>query len=413
MSRLAWSPRLVAPISTTSLRHNRPRVGLLMATSMPLVAGLATIEGLNLAGINYTGPLWLGQWLAVVFILLAEKALRRDSEVHFPWKRWSVWIGFLFASLVWCDGPGGRHVQDAMQIAMPVFVGVLASMFVRTQHDLRLVLSAFPLTLLLILPATAADRFDLAESAGMGIAVRSMSLTAALIGCVFLSQMPRRWLGPLTGWTLCLLVTVVTGSRMASLALLVAPIFHPLTRSRLWNFLAGGVLLVPAIGLFYTPTFQQRFFYTGSGTFSDLFAGEFLSFGRFEAWPDIWDEAWLHPWLGAGVGTTFDFVPTVWPEMNHVHNDYLRIGFELGLVGLTIFLITVIWQLWDIRRCITNTQGPLREAYSACWLGMILLLITGLTDNTLIYNLWYTDPLFALLGAAYGLHSQSRTNVTG
>jgi O-antigen ligase len=211
---------------------------------------------------------------------------------------------------------------------------------------------------------------------------------------------------PLAGWTFCLLVTVVTGSRMASLALLVAPIFHPLTRHRAWNLIAAGLLVLLALGLFYTPYFQQRFFYTGSGTLEDLFAGEFLSFGRFEAWPDIWDEAWLHPWLGAGVGTTYDFVPTVWPEMNHVHNDYLRLGFEVGLVGLAVFLGVVAYQLWDIRRQIRSSQGPLCEAFCACWLGLILLLVTGLTDNTLIYNLWYTDPLFALLGAAYGLQSQ-------
>ena len=25
------------------------------------------------------------------------------------------------------------------------------------------------------------------------------------------------------------------------------------------------------------------------------------------------------------------------------------------------------------------------------------------TDNVLVYNLWYTNPLFALIGAAYGV----------
>jgi O-antigen ligase len=199
---------------------------------------------------------------------------------------------------------------------------------------------------------------------------------------------------------------------MASLALLLAPVFHPLTRSRLWNALAMGMLLAAAVGLFYTPFFQQRFFYTGSGTLSDLFAGEFLSYGRFEAWPDIWDEAWRHPWLGAGVGSAYLFVPTVWPEMNHVHNDYLRIAFELGLAGLAVFVGLMAWQLWDIRRRIGNSQGALREAWAACWLGVILLLVTGLTDNTLVYNLWYTDPLFALLGAAYGAAAGERSSNT-
>ena len=35
--------------------------------------------------------------------------------------------------------------------------------------------------------------------------------------------------------------------------------------------------------------------------------------------------------------------------------------------------------------------------------GFCGLLITCATDNTLIYNLYYTDPLFALIGAVYGV----------
>jgi hypothetical protein len=30
-------------------------------------------------------------------------------------------------------------------------------------------------------------------------------------------------------------------------------------------------------------------------------------------------------------------------------------------------------------------------------------MISALTDNTLSYNLWYMNPLFAVMGAAYGV----------
>ena len=83
--------------------------------------------------------------------------------------------------------------------------------------------------------------------------------------------------------------------------------------------------MVVALGLFYTPIVQKKFFESGSGHLSEAFQGDYAGAGRFEAWPAIWDEAWSHPKLGAGVGSAYDFVPLVWEDINHVHNDYLRV----------------------------------------------------------------------------------------
>ena len=36
-------------------------------------------------------------------------------------------------------------------------------------------------------------------------------------------------------------------------------------------------------------------------------------------------------------------------------------------------------------------------------IGLILLLVFAFTENALVYNLYFTHPLFVLMGAAYGL----------
>ena len=69
--------------------------------------------------------------------------------------------------------------------------------------------------------------------------------------------------------------------------------------------------------------------------------------GGSEAWPLIYKEAATRPVLGHGIGASYAFVPTVWYGMNHVHNEFLRIFFELGLVGLTIFVVALVSQLWQ------------------------------------------------------------------
>jgi O-antigen ligase len=378
--------------------------------AVPICAGLGTVGPLAIAGFNFTGVMWFFFLLVGAFILFAEKAGRADSRIYFPGKVWLVWCGYLVLSLVWCDPLDDRNIQDAVQIGMPLLVGAIASQVVRTREQLARLLGVFTPTLFLLCLPPVAHVLGVLRPLGMNVAERPLALAAALVGCVFLARWPGQKFVPLLGWGMCVLLTVVTGSRMAALALLLAPILHPLVRSWLWP--VGALLGTAALGvaLFYTPIFQERFFYEGSGTLGDLFEGNFLSFGRFEAWPDIWAEAWRRPFFGAGVGYAYGFVPTVWDGMTYAHNDYLRVGLELGLVGLALFLGSLVWQLWDLRGRIRRSQGALRTAYAASWLGLVLFMITAFTDNTLSYNLWYMNPLFALLGAAYGVDGRACKN---
>jgi O-antigen ligase len=382
---------------------SRYSVGFLYLLATPLAAGAATIREYNILGLNYSGWMWFGLLIAGVLLLVAEKGLPGGPPVAFPLGPWLAWAGLLWLSLFWCDPPNSHNVQDALQLTMPVLVGVLASLVVRTEDQLDRLLRVFTPTLVLLALCPFADRLGVLGALGLESTPRVLSLTAALVGCVFMAHFPERVSGPLVGWGACILLTAVTGSRMATLVVLLIPVLHPLYR--LYLLRVGGVLALAGLGvvLFYSPIFQERFFHGGSGTLEDVANGDFLSFGRFEVWPDIVDEVWRRPWLGAGVGTIFTFIPTIWDDMNHAHCDYLRVSFEVGLVGLTIFLGVLAWQLWDIQVRIRRSRGVVRTAFAAAWLGFLVFLIAAATDNPLIYNLWYMDPLFAVLGAAYGV----------
>ncbi len=401
----AISSEAAIPLSRLNLRH-KPKVGLLYCIATPLLAGISTIEGITLGGINYTGPLWLGALALGLCLLLFEKAIHRERATGFPLVPWLAWSGFIWSSLAWCDGLGMRNVQDALQLTMPLLVGLLAATFVRNETQLHLLISAFWPTLFMLLGVALAWKAGILEALGLDCALRSTSLMTVLVGCVAISAYPPSVRSPIIIWGACMLITVITGSRMATIALLLAPMLYSGYRSRLWNISALGVAAAMGLGLFYTPTFQERFFFTGEGTLQDVVEGNFLSYGRFESWPDIWEEAWRHPFLGAGAGSTYTFVPTVWEGMYHVHNDYLRIFFEFGLVGLWLFLIVSLWQIASLRQRVLQATGVERRAFAASLLGFVLFLITCATDNTLIYNLWFTNPLFAVMGAAYGVRSQ-------
>jgi O-antigen ligase len=94
--------------------------------------------------------------------------------------------------------------------------------------------------------------------------------------------------------------------------------------------------------------------------------------------------------------------------MHHVHCDYLRVFFELGCVGLICFLATFLWQGLRLLLNAQRTEGVAGQAFAAAFLGMVVFALNATTGNPLAYNVWFMNPLFALIGAAYGVAAEHR-----
>jgi O-antigen ligase len=419
MSGVVLTNRIVE--AEPALALDRPRVGLLYAAATPLLASIANVQNLSFGGLNYTGPLWLAALAVGMAVLAAELALRHPA-VPFPLKAWLPWLLLLFASLAWSHPLGRDHIQAALQTSMPLLVAMISSVFVRTPAAYAVLVRGFGAALAVMAAFVAVELTGLFSAAGIPLESRSLSLTLVVVSAVYLSLLPERPRAAACVWLISLCITVVTGSRMAMVALLALPILYPLHRRAWHRWGIVALLLLMAAGLFFTPTIQSRFFGEDQASAEGLMDPEAIGTGRFEAWPLILEEAWRRPWLGSGVGASAIFVPTVWPRMAHPHNDYLRVFLELGVVGLAIFLLTLAWQLFDIRRRIVRiprdpqtrryVYDPAQSAWVAAWLGLCAFLLTACTDNPLIYNIWFMNPLFAVIGAAYGLASPPQPRAT-
>jgi len=386
------------------------KLGTWYVLATPVLAGFSTMEFKTDEGFTVTGLIWVMQFIIGLGLLPFVWSSDEHRGDLSPWWPWLAWCGLLWLSLTWCENLGRRNVHETMQLSMPILVGMIAASVIRTREDLQRLLSTFNITFVFLALFTAlyiSGRFD---EEWMGSRVRPAALTMTLIGCVYLAGFPRRKLWPLCGWGVCLLMTLLTQSRMATLTLLAAPIFFPLFRRKWINVAAFAAVAGMGIALFYTPIIQKRFFENGSGGLSEAFSGDYASAGRSEAWPAIWAKAWDHPILGSGVGSAFDFVPLVWEDVNHVHNDYLRMFFELGAVGEVVFLFAIVWQIVILYRRTQSTDGVTQKAFTACWLGWCAMLISCGTDNTILYNVYYTNLLFALIGGAYGVYAATTSD---
>jgi len=388
------------------------KLALWYLIAIPIVAGVSIIH-YQVDGFNFTGYIWVAQMLAGLVLLGVVALLGRHQPSFAPWYPWLAFYGWVWLSLLWSDNVGRWNLQIAAQFSMPVVVGMLAAQTIRTRRELHLLLSAFIVPLVFLALFVMAFHQDIAADGWAATTIRAGATTATLIGCVYLAGVPRRVVVPIVGWGVCLLITVATSSRIATFSLLALVIIHPLYRTKLWNLAAILPGLVLAVALFYSPVFQEHFFESGQGSIDQIFSGNFKDYGRFTVWTTVWNQAWTHPVLGGGVGSSFDFVPGLFDEGEEkfVHNDYLRMFFELGLVGIMLFATAVVTQLFSLYQATRWSGGELRTAFAAAWMALCAMLISCYTDNTISHHLFYMNPMFALIGAAYGVASSERQMV--
>jgi len=380
--------------------------GMPLILSVPWAASIAGWPTRAEDGFRFTGYIWTAQFALLIVLLVAGLKQPAPDRARFPSRRWQVWGAYLWCSLLWCNGWDRMNVQIACQITMPLMLGAVSAWCVRSEDQLKRLIRNYVSTLLPLLLVIIGTRVIMGNDPAGN---RDAAMTVALIGCLLLSGLNRNFMTAYLSWAGCIALVLFSQSRMAAVSLTLLVIAHPLYKSVWRRLLAATVLGACGLAVFYSPTFQQRTFFEGSGSLTDLIEGLVTgkgvdTTGRAEAWPLIYEEAWKEPVLGHGVGSASLFVPQVWDLMAHPHNDYLRIGFEFGLVGLALFAFVIVSQLIDLVKRVKETDGAIQQAFAASMLGIVFFLIVAMTDNPLVYNLWYTDPLFVLMGAAYGAH---------
>ena len=241
------------------------------------------------------------------------------------------------------------------------------------------------------------------------VTIRALALTSVVIGALGLAGVNRSFTRGWSIWIICIGLTVVTGARMATLAMLMLPVLNPVRRNLFRKLAVIACVFVVGTCVYLSSTFQERFFRGEGGGIDQILAGDFDTAGRFDSWPTIFEEALERPWLGHGEGSVRILMLSVWEDSAHPHNDYLRVGYELGSIGLGIYLCVLTWQLWNLRGWIRRTDGVVQQAFAAAWMSLFVFLFIAFTDNPIIYNLYYMNPIFALMGAAYKVaHEESR-----
>lgn len=124
--------------------------------------------------------------------------------------------------------------------------------------------------------------------------------------------------------------------------------------------------------------------------------------GRLSMWKIIFDSALESPWVGHGTPGPDKMLSTA--RWQHPHNDYLRLFHQLGLVGLTLWLVFIGQSLIKSRRGardLPNLQA--RSWCSSTFLTIIGISIIMATDNTIVYS-YVVYPVSTMIGITLALH---------
>jgi O-antigen ligase len=173
---------------------------------------------------------------------------------------------------------------------------------------------------------------------------------------------------------------------------------------------AAGVILLVAIPLL--PIALERTFGAGFGL-ADVLAlvgdpvGLFhrMNFqGREVVWPAVAAAFLSSPVLGLGLGTSTHITLGVfdWRAAGVVHNEYLRLAADTGLVGLVLFGVAMLaWLSVAVRAA--GRSGLVREFAIPAGAGMVAYAIVALTDNPFDYYAPFTQYIGLAVAGALAL----------
>jgi O-antigen ligase len=204
-----------------------------------------------------------------------------------------------------------------------------------------------------------------------------------------------------------------TLARMASLLALGLIALSRTNPRRKWQILFATLFvgLIAFYAITHIPVLQQRFFLTEDWDPSQGLRGVNTA-GRNIIWPYVFASAMQAPVAGHGLGmarlvTVQLFVEKKDVTEYHPHNEYLQIFHDMGLIGLLLALVAWgggfvrQWRVWERAKDKVTSKWAM-----AGGLGMAIVLVSSITDNTLHYPM-VIGPVSVVISIAAALHQKA------
>jgi O-antigen ligase len=399
------TPLLSGQQTPARIRRKAPVPFIALATGM-LVSYL---PGLFPGGIGVQLS-YLG-WM-VPLLGCGVVAFRHPRLISFPLWLWLPWALWVVAYLPFADADNA--LQRSVMLLTPLAVG---AGFSTLKVDAQLI-EKFRLGL---------DRFSwifvavAGVSTGLLVAGQLYDVTGFAAGAVTASILAAWYAARYAGgdlralgyWAVLAAVPVLANTRtgMLAVALTLPLTLAPLSTKK--RVIVVAVLVAAGLLVFQLDRIQSKMFYSGQGSLSDAVTGvidlllgveptsyDFATTGRRsmnDALLGGLDEAY---WFGHGANTT-EAISLYISNVTHPHNDWLRLRYEYGILGMSLFALTMLAQMVHALLRLRRTRS---EAAIFLYVGagaFVPMALFMFSDNVILYAAWFGNLQFAMLGLGY------------
>ena len=339
-------------------------------------------------------------------------AMRHLRRVIFPLRLWMPWILWVVAYLPFADADNA--LQRSVMLLTPLVVGAGFSTLQIEEpliEKFRLWLNRF----FWIFIAVAGVTTGLLVAGQLyGVSAFSAgAITASLLAVWYAARYAGGDFRALGYWAAMAAVPVLANTRtgMVAVALTLPLTLAPLSKKK--RLIAVAVLMAAGLLVFQLERIQSKMFYSGQGQLSDAVSGvidllsgneptsyDFATTGRRsmnDALIAGLDEAY---WLGHGANTT-EAISLAVSMVTHPHNDWLRLRYEYGILGMLLFSLTLLAQMVH---ALLRLRGMRSEAAIFLYAGagaFIPMVLFMFSDNVILYAAWFGNLHFAMLGLGY------------
>jgi len=358
---------------------------------------IACIGGEAILGYQISGFAWLIPLLISLFFLLFD----RKGKIKFPVIIWMPWILLV---IIYQLVSNMQSFQRSIMLICPLFIGMAVSKFTITEKSLKdftklYQYMALCLFIVVIFKSGIALTGMLPKHTGLAAEV----MTGALI-CTLLAGGYAHGRKNELGWWLALAtIPIISVTRMgmiatsASLPMTLAPM------NIVKRVLFVGIILFIGFNLFFTERIQHKMFYSGRGTLQDVRWDnpDFATSGRKVIWDQMQREIERKPWFGHGANASESFVRKIIPSLTHPHNDWLRLRFDYGYFGTTLFGLSLLIQLIHAFRFTRKSTGDTKLLFHAGASSVVVFVLIMFTDNIILYAAFFGNMQFTIFGMAY------------
>jgi O-antigen ligase len=367
--------------------------------------------GVSLGGINLSA-LRLMVWIGFVLYAFMFYKPPKFSSIYFFYLAFLVWMA---ASLFWADSIG-YGLRNYLKYLYPFLIMLFAMTFVKSPEFIyiamrRMLIVAFILSI--FLGGMMTNVLKIWYFYGDGL-FWPMSTLADFLGIMSGVSFVMWWRTGEKKYLLLIawffLSSVLQSVRTGLLAIFLVLMFASYFRYKALSFpYIAGLLFVAAASVVFIPQVHDKMFrasakVTSINDLSSVSTDNIDSNARFAMWDWALKKFYDgHEATGSGLGTVQHYMYDhyVWGGLTELHNDYVQILSDVGLIGLVLyalFPISIFLYAW--RFIMSRHLSGSKVSWLLAILAFISALTTMMTDNVVNYSFAVHSYPFMLIGIA-------------